>query len=152
LGDFCTRGLQPPCPPPPLNTAVFTFKTFFVFGSTMGNTHSGKSRKSLEKPRFLGIPRKFSSRHTTLGKRMCTYKHYGSREKMSIFSKFEHCRYDTIIYEYCKINYFHRDFVFVILCLCESKINVFGRVVIENPLNIFIFAGFIFTITTPSRK
>jgi hypothetical protein len=28
--------------------------------------------------------------------------------------------------------------------LQQSKIHVFGRVVIENPLNIFIFAGFIF--------
>jgi hypothetical protein len=32
------------------------------------------------------------------------------------------------------------------------KIHVFGRVVIENPLNIFIFAGFIFAIMTPTRK
>jgi hypothetical protein len=42
--------------------------------------------------------------------------------------------------------------VFVILCLCKSEICIFGRVVIENPLNIFIFAGFIFAIITPSRK
>jgi hypothetical protein len=27
----------------------------------MGNTHSGKRQKSLEKPGFPGIPRKFSS-------------------------------------------------------------------------------------------
>jgi hypothetical protein len=29
--------------------------------------------------------------------------------------------------------------VFVILCLCKSKIRVLGRVVIENPLNIHRF-------------
>jgi hypothetical protein len=31
------------------------------FFSQMGNTNSGKPRKSLENPRFLGIPRKFLS-------------------------------------------------------------------------------------------
>jgi hypothetical protein len=42
--------------------------------------------------------------------------------------------------------------VFVILRLFKSKIHVFGRVIIENPLNIFIFAGFIFAIMTPARN
>jgi hypothetical protein len=41
-----------------------------------------------------------------------------------------------------------------IVSLQQSKIRVFGRVVIENPLNIFIFAGFIlffiFAIMTPT--
>jgi hypothetical protein len=32
-----------------------------IFFSQMGNTHSGKPRKSLEKPGFPGIPGKFSS-------------------------------------------------------------------------------------------
>jgi hypothetical protein len=42
---------------------------------------------------------------------------------------------------------------FLSYCLCnESKIHIFGKVEIENHLNIFIFAGFIFAIITPSRK
>jgi hypothetical protein len=56
---------------------------------------------------------------------------------------------------YCKITYFRWDFIsrfYHIVSLQQSKIRVFGRVVIENPLNIFIFAGFIFVIITPSRK
>jgi hypothetical protein len=52
---------------------------------------------------------------------------------------------------YCKITYFRWDFISR-FCHIVSKIRVFGRVVIENPLNIFLFAGFIFAIITPSQK
>jgi hypothetical protein len=40
----------------------------------------------------------------------------------------------------------------LIVSLQQSKIHVFGRVVIENLLNIFILAGFIFATMTPTRK
>jgi hypothetical protein len=41
-----------------MNRGVIFFKIFFA---RMGNTHSGKPRKSLEKHGFPGIPGKFSS-------------------------------------------------------------------------------------------
>jgi hypothetical protein len=56
---------------------------------------------------------------------------------------------------YCKITYFFWDFI---SCFChvvslqQSKIRVYGRVLIENPLNIFLFAGFISAIITPLQK
>jgi hypothetical protein len=57
---------------------------------------------------------------------------------------------------YCKITYFYFcDFIWSfchIVSLQQSKIRIFGMVVIENPLNIFIFTGFIFAIIPPSRK
>jgi hypothetical protein len=56
--------------------------------------------------------------------------------------------------QHCKtIPYFRWDFILRfcnIVSLQQSKIHVFGRVAIENPLNIFIFAGFIFAIITPT--
>jgi hypothetical protein len=36
--------------------------------------------------------------------------------------------------------------------LQQSKIRIHGWVVIENPLKMFIFAGFIFAIIAPSQK
>jgi hypothetical protein len=39
---------------------IFTKKKKNLF-TQIGNTHSGKPQKSLEKPGFQGIPRKFSS-------------------------------------------------------------------------------------------
>jgi hypothetical protein len=56
---------------------------------------------------------------------------------------------------YSKITYFRWDFISRfchIVSLQQSKIHIYERVVIENPLNIFIFTGFIFVIITPSRK
>jgi hypothetical protein len=56
---------------------------------------------------------------------------------------------------YCEISYFRWDFISRfchIVYLEHSKIRIYGRVAIENPLNIFIFTGFIITIITPSRK
>jgi hypothetical protein len=57
------------------------------------------------------------------------------------------------MFQYCKITYFRWYFILHfchIVSLQQSKICVFGRVVIETPLNIFIFTGFIFAIITPS--
>jgi hypothetical protein len=48
---------------------------------------------------------------------------------------------------YCKMTYFRWDFISRfchIVSLQQSKIHVFGRVAIENHLNIFIFVGCIF--------
>jgi hypothetical protein len=60
-----------------------------------------------------------------------------------------------LVFAYCKITYFQWDFISRfchIVSLQQSKIHIFGRVVIENPLNIFILAGFIFAIMTPTRN
>jgi hypothetical protein len=50
---------------------IFTKKSVFFFVAQMGNTHSGKPRKSLEKPGFLGIPGKFSSLHIKIWNILC---------------------------------------------------------------------------------
>jgi hypothetical protein len=48
---------------------------------------------------------------------------------------------------YCKITYFHREFILHfchIVSLQQSKIHVFGRIVIENVLNIFLYSWILF--------
>jgi hypothetical protein len=57
---------------------------------------------------------------------------------------------------HCKITYFHWDFISHFCHIAssktpsaprlKSKFHIFERVVIENPLNIFLLAGFIFAI------
>jgi hypothetical protein len=84
------------------------------------------------------------------------FVHWDSNPRKRFWERYLGQHYNNIlIFGDCKITYFRWDFISHfchIVSLQQCKIHVFGRVVIENPLNIFIFAGFISAIITHSWK